>query len=84
MRKKKEARKEMEYKVKINFGSHIQCGCRKHLSGSIAEGEQTLVEKLKSTETYLLTARLMAHRIPFRGARLILWSMPTPKISFPF
>ncbi len=48
MRKKKKGRKKKEYKVKINFGSHIQCGCRKHLSGSMAEGEQTLAEKLKA------------------------------------
>ena len=29
-------------------------------------------------------ARLMAERIPFRGARLMLWLMPTPNQSTPF
>ena len=32
---------------------------------------------------YFRTARLMADKMPFRGARLMLWLMPTPKKSFP-
>ena len=30
-----------------------------------------------------VTARLMADRMPLRGARLMLWEMPTPKWSLP-
>ena len=30
-----------------------------------------------------VTARLMAERMPFRGARLMLWEIPTPNQSLP-
>ena len=49
MRKKKKGRKKKEYKVKINFGpATSNVAAESHLSGSMAEGEQTLAEKLKA------------------------------------